>query len=138
VGAKDYRLGTFDQTNILTAVGSYRLPHGWELGARFRYVTGRPYAHLDHAYDVVSMDTTGFSCRREPADSSRFPDFNQLDVRLDRSWLFDNFTLSVYADVQNVYNAQNIETYFNDYRCREEVPVPGIPVLPVLGVKGTF
>ena len=56
----------------------------------------------------------------------------------DVSWLFDNFTLSVYADVQNVYNAQNIETYCNDYRGREEVPVPGIPVLPVLGVKGTF
>jgi TonB family protein len=138
VGARDYRLGGFDQTHILTAVGSYRLPHGWEIGARFRYVTGRPYAHLAHSYDVVSMDTTSFGCQREPADASRFPDFHQLDIRLDRSWLFDNFTLSVYADVQNVYNAQNIETYFSDYRCREEVAVPGIPVLPVLGVKGTF
>lgn len=138
VGATDYRLGSFDQTHIVTAVGSYRLPHGWELGARFRYVTGRPYAPVVHPYDVVSMDTTGFSCRREPADSSRYPDFNQLDLRLDRSWLFNNFTLDVYADVQNVYNAQNIETYFTDYRCREEIPVPGIPVLPVLGVKGTF
>jgi len=60
------------------------------------------------------------------------------DLRLDHNWIFKDWTLDVYADVQNVYNAQNIETYFNDYRCREEVPVPGIPVLPVLGVKGTF
>ena len=42
------------------------------------------------------------------------------------------------VDILNVYNAQNVETYINDYRCRQEIAVPGIPVLPVLGVKGTF
>jgi len=138
VGARDYRLTGFDQTHILTAVGSYRLPGGWELGGRFRYVTGRPYAHVDHAYDVYAVDGNGYGCTRQPPDSSRFSDFHQLDVRLDHSWVFQSWTLDVYADVQNVYNAQNIETYFNDYRCRVEVGVPGIPVLPVLGVKGTF
>jgi hypothetical protein len=138
VGDRNYRLTTFDETHILTAVGSYRLPFGWELGVRFRYVTGRPYAHVDHRYDVYAVDSNGYGCTRDPVDSSRFPDFNQLDVRLDHSWLFESWTLDVYADVQNVYNAQNIETYFSDYRCREEVAVPGIPVLPVLGVKGTF
>ena len=40
--------------------------------------------------------------------------------------------------MQNVYNAQNIEAFLNDYRFREEIPVPGIPILPVLGLKGDF
>ena len=30
----------FDQTHILTILGSYRLGHGWEFGARFRLVSG--------------------------------------------------------------------------------------------------
>jgi hypothetical protein len=85
-----------------------------------------------------AVDANNFGCQREPPGTSRFPDFHQLDVRVDRSWLFDNFTLNLYLDVQNVYYAKNIETYFTDYRCREEIPVPGIPVLPVLGLKGTF
>ena len=33
----------YDQTHILTVLGSYKLGRGWEVGARFRYVTGDPY-----------------------------------------------------------------------------------------------
>jgi hypothetical protein len=61
-----------------------------------------------------------------------------LDLRLERSWLFQSWTLSAYVDVQNVYNASNVEATFNDYRFREIYEVPGIPVLPVIGVKGSF
>lgn len=138
VGERDYRLATFDQTHILTAVGSYRLPGGWELGGRFRFVTGRPTAHVVHLYDVYAVDGNGYSCEREPPGTSRLPDFHQLDLRLDRNFVFQNWTLGVYIDVQNVYYSQNIETYITDYRCRAEIGVPGIPVLPVLGVKGSF
>ena len=43
-----------------------------------------------------------------------------------------------YLDIQNVYNAENPEAFLSDYRFREEIPVPGVPFLPVLGVKGSF
>ena len=70
--------------------------------------------------------------------SSRFPTFHQLDLRVDKNILFESWTLDVYLDVQNVYNAQNVEASFTDYRSREEVFVPGIPIFPVLGLKGSF
>ena len=33
----------YDQTHIFVALGSYRLGRGWEIGGRFRLVSGNPY-----------------------------------------------------------------------------------------------
>jgi len=137
-GETTYLLTRYDQTHILTVVGSYRLPLGFELGARFRYVTGNPRTPLTHPSDLYQVDGNTYSPTRGEALSSRNPAFNQLDFRVDKNFVFQNWTLDVYLDIQNVYNAENTETYFNDYRFRQEVPVPGIPFLPVLGVKGSF
>ncbi|MBM7114329.1 TonB family protein [Archangium primigenium] len=137
-GGDPYRLTTFDQTHILTAVGSYRLPYGLELGARMRYVTGRPTTPLQHTFDRYDVDRNRFYGTYGPTDSARFKAFHQLDLRLDKNWLFDRWTLTAYIDVQNVYNASNVEATFYDYRYREQFEVPGIPILPVVGVKGSF
>ena len=37
------RLFDFDQTHILTLIASYKFPRGWQIGARFRLVSGNPY-----------------------------------------------------------------------------------------------
>jgi TonB family protein len=135
---QDYRLTTFDQTHILTAVASYRLPWGFEIGARFRYVTGRPRTPLDHRFDVWQADSNTFSGTFGPSRSARYRDFHQLDLRLDKNFVFQSWTLTAYLDVQNVYNAQNVEATFYDYRFRTEFEVPGIPILPVVGVRAAF
>ena len=43
------RLFEFDQTHILTAVASYKLPSNWEASARFRLVSGNPYTDITTA-----------------------------------------------------------------------------------------
>lgn len=137
-GEDTYHLTTYDETHILTVVGSYRLPLGFEVGARFRYVTGRPQTPLIHPYDLYQVDGNSYTAQRGETLSARLPPFHQLDLRLDKYFVFQNWTLDVYIDIQNVYNAQNTEATLFDYRFREEIPVPGIPFLPVLGVKGSF
>ncbi len=137
-GGQDYRLATFDQTHILTAVASYKLPWGFEIGARFRYVTGRPKTPLDHRFDVWQADSNSFSGTFGPSRTARYRDFHQLDVRLDKNFVFQSWTLTAYLDVQNVYNQLNVEATFYDYRFRTEYEVPGIPILPIIGVKATF
>ncbi|MEW6434665.1 MAG: TonB family protein [Myxococcota bacterium] len=134
----EYRVTQFDQTHILTVVGSVKLPYGFELGARFRYVTGQPKSPLIHDYDVYQADANSFSGTFGASRSARSKDFNQLDIRLDKYFVFERWTLDVYLDVQNVYWAKNVETTFYDYRFRQEFEVPGIPILPVLGVKASF
>ncbi|MFL5322306.1 MAG: TonB family protein [Myxococcaceae bacterium] len=138
VGGPDYRLTGFDQTHILTVIGSYKLPYGFEVGARFRYVTGSPHTPITHPYDLYNVDSNGYSPTRGDPNSTRLPDFHQLDVRVEKDFLFERWTLATYIDVQNVYNRANVETTFFDYRFRQEIPISGIPILPVLGVKGTW
>jgi TonB family protein len=135
---EDYRLASFDQTHILTVVGSVRLPWGFELGARFRYVTGRPKTPLAHDADFFQADSYSYSSTFGEYRSDRVRDFHQLDVRLDKNFYFQSWTLDVYLDVQNVYNATNVEGSFYDYRFRQEFDVPGVPILPVIGVKASF
>jgi hypothetical protein len=135
---QQYRLSTFDQTHILTAVASVKLPFGFEIGARFRYVTGRPKSPLIHEADLFQADSYSYAGTFGAAGSARIKDLNQLDIRIDKNFVLKDFTLDVFLDVQNVYNAQNVEASFFDYRLRTEFEVPGIPILPILGVRASL
>ena len=134
----DYVLSTFDQTHILTAVASYKLPWGFTIGARFRYVTGRPKSALAHKYDIWQADSNNYTGTFGPTNAARIKDFHQLDIRLDKDFVFKLWTLTAYIDVQNVYNQANVEASFFDYRFRVEYEVPGIPILPVIGLKASL
>jgi len=61
-----------------------------------------------------------------------------LDVRAEKLWTFESWRLSVYLDVQNIYNASNPEATLWDYRYRESAPLRGLPLLPTFGLKGEF
>ncbi|NNB87313.1 TonB family protein [Corallococcus exiguus] len=133
-----YGLSPWDQTHILTLVAGYLLGNGWEVGGRFRYTTGRPTTPLQHSYDVFRGDGNRFEPTPGPYFSARSSSFHQLDMRVDKSWRFENWTLTTYLDVQNLYNRKNAEFDLDDYRYRGKYELPGIPLLPVVGVKGSF
>jgi len=40
--------------------------------------------------------------------------------------------------VQNVFNAENPENFIYDYRFRQRASVRGLPILPVIGLRGRF
>ncbi len=127
---------TFDQTHILTLVASFRVGLGWELGARFRLVSGRPDTPV--LGSVFDSDTNRFSRIFAERGSARLPLFHQLDLRVEKSWFFQLWRLSAYLDVQNVYNAENPEAILYDYRYKDSGPLRGLPLLPSVGVKGSF
>ena len=53
-------------------------------------------------------------------------------------WLFDTWSMGLYLDIQNAYNAKNVEATEYDYRFRESAPVTGIPFLPTIGIRGQW
>ncbi len=132
----DYQLYTFDQTHILTLVSSFRLGLGWELGARFRLVSGRPTTPV--LGGVFDSDRGRYRQITGEVGSDRMPLFHQLDLRVEKTWFFKLWRLSVYLDVQNIYNAENPEAIVWDYRYRQSGPIRGLPILPSLGLKGSF
>lgn len=132
----DYHWARFDQRHILTLIAQYKFGNGWELGGRYRLATGNPDTpYLGSTFDA---DTDSYHGIAGTFGDVRQPTFTQLDLRVDKTWLFNTFSLGVYLDVQNVLNTQNQEAIVWDYRYQTSLPIPSIPILPTLGVKGTF
>lgn len=127
----------YDQTHILTVLGSYRLGRGWEFGARFRLVTGNLVTPVvGSLYNASSGSYTALLSGNQ--NSERLPLFNQLDLRVDKAWDYGSWKLRTYLDVQNVYYARNVEDYSYNYNFTQRTRVTGLPIIPSLGVRGEF
>ncbi len=129
------RLARFDQTHILTVLGSYRLGKGWELGARFRLVSGSLYTPNTYGFYDENAGVN-LPLQQYPLFGSRLPVFHQLDIRVDKSWKFKEWRLSAYLDVQNAYNQGNVEGVSYNYNFTRSTYAQGLPILPSLGLRG--
>ena len=87
---------------------------------------------------IYDADTNGYVPVLGEARSARRKLFQQLDVRAEKTWLYDTWSLGVYLDVQNVLNIENVEATQFDYRYRESSPITSVPLVPTLGVRGRF
>jgi TonB family protein len=127
----------FDQTHILTALGSYELGRGWEIGGRFRYVTGNLYTPCSSS--LFSSTGSAYVCVPAAINSQRLPAFHQLDIRIDKRFQFRNFALGVYLDLINVYNRQNPDLIQYNYDFSQSRPeTASLPIVPSLGIRGEF
>lgn len=140
---------SWDQTHILTVLGSYQLGHGWEIGGRFRLVSGNlidpsvcnpsePTCDPSRSNAIFNGPSGVYVPIPLGNNSERLPMFHAFDVRVDKRWRFASWQLSAYLDIQNVYNNQNSEavSYNFDFTARQYVS--GLPILPSLGLRADF
>ena len=131
----------FDQTHNFIILGSYRLGRGWEFGARFRVVSGplvTPVANPNTLPSVFSGDAGSYVPLQGEVFSERLPLFHQLDLRVDKSWQLRLVKMSLYVDIQNVYNNAAAEGLLYNYNFSQQAYQTGLPILPSLGVRGEF
>lgn len=129
-----WRLFDFDQTFVFTALGSYDLGRGFEVGSRFRYSSGYPRTPVASAsYDArVDSFVPVFGAH----NSIRIPAFYALDVRVAKHFKFgDKSELELYLDVQNVTEHENAEEIVYNFDYTRRSYITGLPILPVLGGK---
>jgi len=131
---------------VLNAVLSYQLPRGWTVGAVFHLNTGRPEAGIMTSNTMDGAEVFGHpTWVPRPKDQvDRLPPFIRLDVRVAKTWVFDDFTLDAYLDVLNAsFQSEVVAFVYDGGLYRGGGPLTksaiGIPViLPILGVKGAF
>ena len=70
----------------------------------------------------------------EPAAAQHPQD--RLDVRLEKTWHPKSASIAAYLDVQNAYNRQSEEGRTYNYNFTQSGVVPGLPIIPSLGVRG--
>jgi hypothetical protein len=131
-------LSPFDQTHIFTTVGRWELPWNMSLGFRFQLVTGNPTTPLDRGDAYYDADSDRYQVRpgSVATGSDRLPTFHRLDVRFDKRWQFSHWRLTAYLDLVNAYNRRSVESLGYDYRYRTRTELKGLPILPLIGLKG--
>jgi hypothetical protein len=131
----------YDQTHILTVLGSYKWGKGWRLGGRFRLVSGDLYTPTTAgAFDASVGSQLGVSA--VPAYGSRLPLFWAFDIRVDKTWTFRAWKqmakFSMYIDIQNLFNASDPQGLSYNYNFTQSAYINGLPILPSIGLRGEF
>ena len=100
---------------MFTALGSYDLGRGFEVGSRFRYSSGYP---------------------RTPVASASYDARVDSFVPVAKHFKFgDKSELELYLDVQNVTEHENAEEIVYNFDYTRRSYITGLPILPVLGGK---
>jgi TonB family protein len=132
----DRTLFPYDQPLVLNALVSQKLPKRWRIGTRVRYGSGNPYTPVQNR--IYNHDRREFIPVYGERDSGRLPPFFSLDLRIDKDYVFKNWTLTTYLDIQNATYAKNVETQGYSYDYREEEPTLSSPPLPAFGLRGEW
>ena len=131
----DPQLFAFDQTLVVNALATHEVPKRWTFGGRLRVGTGNPY------FPVVNRVQDASSRTFIPIfsdDPERLRTFWALDLRVDKEWVFRNWQLTAYLDVQNITDPGNTELLVYSYDYSTEEPIRTNPPLPAFGLKGAW
>ncbi len=99
----------WDSRHTVSLVGGMKMKRNWELGAKFRLATGRPYTPYDVQRSLVKInwDVKGVALNDySRLNTERLGTFSQLDVRVDKVWYFKKSSLNLYMDIQNFLNKE--------------------------------
>lgn len=95
----------WDSRQFITATAGKKFNKGWELGLRFRYGGGNPYTPFDVErsslrafWDIRGQGLPDYN----RLNTERLRPFYNLDLRVDKKYFFNNWSLNLYFDVQNI------------------------------------
>jgi hypothetical protein len=98
---------SWDNKHLLNLTATKSFDRNWDIGLKWRFVGGAPYTPYDEGKSSykIAWDLQG----RAYLDYGRFntlrlKSFHQLDIRVDKQYFFNKWSLMLYVDVQNVYN----------------------------------
>lgn len=149
-----YIPSAWDNKHLLNILVRKEFKGNWDIGLKWRFVGGSPYTpvDLDKSSLVEAWNIQGRAyLNYTKFNTLRLKSFHQLDLRIDKEFYFNKFSLIGYMDVQNVYNfkADQQPTYLIDERVPvihdperytlKKVPrTGGGTVLPTIGIIVQF
>lgn len=127
----------YDQRFILNLSGGYKFNANWEVSSKFRYFTGVPYTPV-YPPSENSLNPGLVQNLPEEYLSARLDAGHHLDLRVDRYFYFSKITMTVYVDIQNIYNYQiPIRPRYNFWDDTVET-TSSIGILPSIGLSLEF
>ncbi len=130
-----FRRGGFDAPHTGTLIVGYQPSQSWELSSRFSYSRGRPFTP---PLEPASTQQNRYIYDLARVNAERAPDYHRLDMRFDRRFTLGRTYTTLWFEVQNVYDRENIFLYTWNAKLRALDTVPQITFLPVMGVNIEF
>lgn len=127
----------FDQRFILNLSGGYKFNRRWEISGKFRYFTGIPYTPV---YRPSENPRNPGRIQNLPEEylTARLDSGHHLDLRVDRYFYFRSLTMTLYLDIQNVYNYKVPLRPGYDFWKDEVIASNSIGILPSIGFSLAF
>lgn len=122
------RDGAYDQNWIINLSGGYKISKHWEVSTKFRFASGRPYTPFQSDGTQLVSDY----------NSRRLKSAHSLDLRVDRRWNFQGWSLITYLDIQNIYNQKNLSGIRWDRQKNQVDESSSIGILPSIGISAEF
>ena len=84
---------------------------------------------------VYNANTDTYKPLYGRVNSERSNAFHRAGSRIEKSWA-RSATIAAYLDLQNAYNRQSEEGRTYNYNFTQSGVIPGLPIIPSLGVRG--
>lgn len=133
-----YYPADFDQTHVLTLVGSYKMSSTWELGGRATYASGNRYTPVNDAFYNANLDKYQPQVLPDQKNQERLPAVSKMSIYSSHKSLFDRWQLEYRFGVEDYIigkDARNI-SYNYDYSKKEFASL--IPFIPYIEVRATL
>jgi hypothetical protein len=133
----------WDAPHVLTLLGGVRPGRGFELSARWRYLSGRPYTRFAPRFEVAPDGSvtpgSGYWIGFERAhNGDRLPAYHRLDLRVDHRAQLGRFHLVTFLDLENIYDRGNVLTQRYSHDAAAPEAVFQWQLLPVVGLSLEF
>jgi len=107
----------------------------WTASALWRYAAGRPYTPYDVA---ASIKARAGRLDRTMTNALTYDDYHRLDVRAERLFVTRNAAVTLFGEVINVYNRDNILMYDWSNTLKQPLPIYQWGITPVAGIRVQF
>lgn len=101
----DFVPSSWDARHIANVVLGKRFGKNWEVGVNWRFQTGLPFTPFDRQASafVLNWQANGRGIRDFDLLNTRRADLvSAIDIRVDKKWFFDKWSLNIFLDIENV------------------------------------
>lgn len=102
-----YIPSVWDSRHLVSFVGGYKLKKNWEISSRYRFAGRTPFVPKDLTQTLITYPEVVLDYSR--LGEEKLETFSQLDIRVDKKWNYQKWSLNIFFEVQNIL-AQNIPT----------------------------
>ena len=97
---KIYLPSVWDNRNLFSFTGGYKLKKNWEISSKLRYTDKTPYAPIN--IEVSNMSYPEIVFDYSQLGNYFLDKFLKLDLRIDKRWNFKTTSMNFYIDAENL------------------------------------